>query len=70
LDQAQSAADKKIQMVTISFGGDADKSLMQQVADIADGTFFNVDNGLKDREKDLRAIFEKIATMRPVVLVD
>ena len=70
LDEAQLAADGNIQIVSISFGGDADKSLMQEVAETAKGTFFHVENGVDDRESDLRAIFEKIATMRPVVLVD
>ena len=70
LDEAQACSDSNIQIVSISFGGDADKSLMKQVADTAKGTFFHVENGVKDREDDLREVFEKIATMRPVVLVD
>ena len=70
LDQAQLCADGNIQIVAISFGSDADKSLMQSVTDLTSGTFFDVDNGVANREDDLRAVFEKIATMRPVVLVD
>lgn len=69
LDEAQRARDEKIDIVAISFSSDADKSLMQQVADVADGIFFNVEGSVAEQEKELRAVFEKIAHHRPVTLV-
>jgi Mg-chelatase subunit ChlD len=70
LEEAQLAAEAGIQMVSISFGSDADKSLMQQVATIAKGVFFDVDDSNRPRDSDLHEVFEKIAQQRPVVLVD
>ncbi|MCA9270012.1 MAG: VWA domain-containing protein [Planctomycetales bacterium] len=70
LEEAQLARDAGIQLITISFGTDADKNLMIQVAEIGNGTYFNVEGGVGKAEAELREVFEKIATRRPVVLVD
>lgn len=70
LEEARLAADAGVQMVTISFGTDADKNLMIQVADLCKGTYFDVGGGVKQAEQELRKVFEKIAARRPVVLVD
>lgn len=43
---------------------------MQEVADIAHGVHFYVAGGIGEREKELRQVFYKIATERPVMLVD
>jgi Mg-chelatase subunit ChlD len=69
LDQARQAAEANIDLVTISFGKDADKSLMKQVADTVDGPHFLVSGTVKQQEEELRAAFYDIATRRPTVLV-
>jgi Mg-chelatase subunit ChlD len=71
LDEAQRAAAAGILLVTLSFGTDADKSLMMDVAAYCPGgVAFNVAGDLTQQEADLQAVFRKIATFRPVVLVD
>jgi uncharacterized protein YegL len=70
LDEAQRAADDDIAAVTVSFGADADRALMQQVADITQGVHFNVPDTVSSQEDDLGDVFRKIALNRPVLLVD
>jgi hypothetical protein len=70
LDEAQLLADDGIAAVTVSFGADADRTLMQQVADITKGVHFNVPDSVSSQEDDLGDVFRKIALNRPVVLVD
>ena len=69
IDEAGRARDEGITAVTISFGDDADRTLMQQVADITKGVHFNVPDSVSGYEDDLRAVFRKIAVNRPVILV-
>jgi Mg-chelatase subunit ChlD len=68
-DEAARARDEGITAITISFGDDADRKLMQQVADITKGVHFNVPDNAVGYDDDLRAVFRKIAVNRPVILV-
>ncbi len=69
-DEARRADNSGIAMVTISFGGDADQTLMKEVASIADGVHFNVPDSTSSYQDDLGDVFRKIALNRPAVLVD
>ncbi len=71
LEQAQMAAARKYEIVTISLGNAADTGLMQQIADITKGIHFNVPGGesVTDYEAELLAVFRKIADDRPLSLV-
>ena len=72
LDEARKAADARIPIVTISLGTGADKALMQQVADMTKGTHFNIPGGhsVAQYEKELKEAFKKIASDRPLKLVN
>jgi Mg-chelatase subunit ChlD len=69
IEQANAAQGDGIDIVAISFGADADKSLMQQVADIGKDPFFAVDGSVSDCEVQLKAVFLKIAEKFKVKLV-
>jgi Mg-chelatase subunit ChlD len=69
-DEAQLALEAGIMAVTVSFGGDADKKLMQEVAEITKGVHFNVPDSVSAHEDDLREVFRKIALNRTVQLVE
>jgi hypothetical protein len=58
--------------MTISLGLGADITLMQQVADIADGIHFNVPGGatVQQTRDALIDAFREIARKRPVTLVE
>lgn len=70
LDEGHRADEEGITVISISFGDDADKILMKQVADITGGIHFNVPDKVSSREGGLREVFRKIALKRPVNLVD
>ncbi len=59
-----------IDLYTISFGSDADQSLMQQVADIGNDVHFAVTGSESENGELLREVFVKIANKRKVVLVE
>jgi len=71
IEQAELAAQSGYPVVTISLGHAADKSLMQQVADITKGVHFNIDAGqnVEDYEEELLEVFRQIADDRPLILV-
>ena len=71
LKEAQACADARIPVVTIALGAYADKTLMQQVADMTGGQCFIVPGGqpIKDVEKDLEEVFSQVAADRPLQLV-
>jgi len=69
LEQAQRAKDDGIDVVAISFGSDADTTLMHQVADICNDPFFDVSGSVSDCEKELKEVFLKIAEKFKVKLV-
>jgi uncharacterized protein YegL len=70
IQQAESATAEKIDLVTVSFGAGADQALMSQVANIGQGVHFYVEAGIEDSEADLRAVFFRIATRRPTLLMN
>jgi len=71
LSEANTCADAKIPVVTISMGAGADVALMQQVADITGGAHFNIPGGqtAAQYEDQLKDVFERIANTRPLKLV-
>jgi Mg-chelatase subunit ChlD len=71
LQQAQLAADAGIKILTISLGADADKSLMDQIAQTTDGIHFNIPGGqtVAEYTADLKGVFAQIAKERPLKLV-
>jgi len=72
LAQAALAAAEGISIITISVGPNADTALMQQIADLTGGVHFVAPGGdsILDYAPQLRDVFEEIAEIRPVVLVD
>jgi hypothetical protein len=71
LDEAQLCADAKLPVVTISMGAGADVGIMQRVADITGGKHFNIPGGQTgaEYEEDLKDVFEEIAKIRALRLV-
>ena len=71
LSEAQACADAKIPICTISMGAGADVALMQQVADLTGGQHFNIPGGQTgaEYEEQLKDVFEEIAAIRPLKLV-
>ena len=71
LDEAQLSADRGYPVITISLGADADKDLMEDVAEITDGIHFNIPGGqlVSEYTQDLMDVFEAIAAHRPLKLV-
>ncbi|MBI1901423.1 MAG: VWA domain-containing protein [Planctomycetia bacterium] len=71
LDEARTCADAGIPVIAISLGVDADTTLMQQVADITGGAYFEVPGGrsVSEYEEQLKDVFRGIAADREVQLV-
>jgi len=71
LNEAHLAAEKGYVIVTISMGAGADEDLMQQVADITNGSHFNIPGGKTGDEyaEELTEVFQQIAGYRPLRLV-
>jgi len=71
LAEAQVCADKGLPVITIALGALADTDLMQEVADITGGTFFEVPGGssVNDYEEALIEVFRQIAADRSLQLV-
>lgn len=72
ISEAQRAYAQKYKVMTISLGLGADLSLMQEIADLADGLHFNVPGGrtVNETRDDLIDAFREIARKRPVMLVE
>jgi hypothetical protein len=72
ISEAIRAQELKQKVMTISLGLGADTTLMQQVADIADGVHFNVPGGatVSQTRDALIQAFREIARKRPVTLVE
>jgi Flp pilus assembly protein TadG len=70
--EANRAYQEKQKVMTISLGLGADTTLMQEVADIAEGMHYNVPGGRSVGEvsADLIDAFREIARQRPVMLVE
>jgi Flp pilus assembly protein TadG/uncharacterized protein YegL len=69
LDIATQANAAGIDLETISFGTDADKTLMDEVAAIGNDVYFDVSGSTSDQATELRAVFTKLALKRKVNLV-
>ena len=72
LSEAQKAAAEGYPIVTISLGNNADKYLMQKIADDTDGAHFNIPglgSGVTDYREGLMETFRNIANDRPLLLV-
>ena len=69
LSEADSANSDGLDVYTISFGADADHSLMKQVAERCRDVHFAVTGSMSECETDLRSVFVKIATKWKIKLV-
>jgi uncharacterized protein YegL len=69
LDEADLANAGGIDLYTISFGSDADKTLMADVAEIGHDVHFAIDGSINACEEELRAVLVKIATRWKIQLV-
>ena len=71
LHQAELCADVGIPILTISLGADADKNLMDQIAERTNGVHFSIPGGqtVAEYAEDLKAVFAQIANQRPLKLV-
>lgn len=69
LEAAQAAAALGIRIVCVSVGADANTSLMQQVAEIAQGEHFHAEGTIDEYSSQLQDIFERIGGNRPVELI-
>jgi Flp pilus assembly protein TadG len=69
--EANLAAAANIPIVTITVGADADSSLMQQIADITGGAYFQIPGGQSTAavKSQLEAVFGQVAADRPLKLV-
>jgi len=71
LRQAEIAGDLGIPVLTISLGADADKTLMDGIAQKTNGIHFSIPGGqtVEEYEDDLKDVFALIAKDRPLKLV-
>jgi len=71
ITEANAAAAAKIPIITITVGADADTALMQQVASITGGVYFQVPGGQQVAavQAQLEAVFAQVAADRPLKLV-
>ncbi len=71
LEEAQTAADAKIPIVTIALGSGADTDLMEEIAEITGGAYFEIPGGqpVADYEEQLKEVFKQVAGNRALALV-
>ncbi len=71
LDEAHAATAAGIPIVTISLGAGADTELMQQIADITKGVYFEIPGGqpVAEYEEQLKDVFRRVASDRKLALV-
>jgi Mg-chelatase subunit ChlD len=69
LHQADKSAEDGIELVTISFGLNPDKQLMEDVANKSPGYHFLVAGNVKQQEEEIKKVFMSIANNRTTVLV-
>jgi Ca-activated chloride channel homolog len=70
INEAHAAAARNYPIASISFGSDADQTLMSQVASISKGVHFHVAGSVAQQENQLKAVFRKVAVNRNLQLVD
>ena len=69
IQQAEWARDEGIRIFAVSVGVDPDEGFMQEIADITDGRSFHAEGDIDAYSAALKSIFEQIAILRPVTLV-
>jgi Mg-chelatase subunit ChlD len=71
ITEANLAAAAGIPIITITVGADADTALMQQIADVTGGAYFQVPGGqsVAAVKTQLEAVFGQVAADRPLKLV-
>ncbi len=69
LEQAQRAVDAGIQIYCISVGADANRSLMQQIAEMGGGEEFYAAGTIGEYSLQLKQIFGELGSRRPVRLI-
>jgi Mg-chelatase subunit ChlD len=69
-DQAVAANTARIPILAVSFGSDADQTLMQQAATLSAGVHFHVNTGEFSQSGELEALFRDIAANRNLQLVE
>jgi len=67
---AEDARARGVQIYTVSVGINADKGLMQEVAQIGGGEHRHAEGSIDQYERDLKKIFEDLGGKRPVVLIE
>jgi hypothetical protein len=67
---AQAAAAEGIQIFTITVGVGADRSMMEEVAQIGGGITFHAGGSIAEYSAEMKKIFEQLAGTRPVVLIE
>jgi Flp pilus assembly protein TadG len=71
ITEANLAAAANIPIVTITVGADADTALMQSIADVTGGAYFQIPGGQSTAavKSQLEAVFGQVAADRPLKLV-
>lgn len=67
---AQQCADLNIRIYTISVGGDADQSLMTELATLSGGQHFHAEGTPAEYSDELELIFRALGGKRPVALIE
>ncbi len=67
---SRDARNQGIRIYTVSVGVDADKNLMEQVAEIGDGEWFHAEGSIDQYSEELTRIFRDLGGKRPVVLIE
>jgi hypothetical protein len=70
LDMARAAASRGIQFYTVSIGADADRALMQEIAEIGGGEEFFAVGTVEEYATQLKQIFAALGSKRPVRLIE
>jgi len=70
LEAAELAAEKGIKIYCISVGSGADRDLMQQIASITGGKEYYATGSIAEYTAQLQAIFDELARLRPVVMIE
>ncbi|MGB0715872.1 MAG: VWA domain-containing protein [Phycisphaerae bacterium] len=69
LQEAQLAADEGIQIHCVSVGSNYDQALMDEIAEIGNGTHFHAEGTIDQYSEQLDTIFESLGGQRPVSLI-
>lgn len=67
---AKAAASQNIQIFTVTVGTGADRSLMEELASTGGGMTFHAEGSIEEYSAELEAIFARLASTRPVVMIE